>query len=379
METHTYLVTLQPLEPWFFGGEKLAELGNRTNFHQKSTLYPQQTALLGLLRHQVLIHHDLIDQNGCLKDDATDYIGETGFDAQNRKGYGRIVSLGPVHLRLDGQPYFAAPADVDWLWEERQDGKVHYGDNRTLQSALFTPQYSAKGSAPALLSDPNGKTVPLEEVVQWMAQPGITKKKPDTSDSQAKNGPMSERSASKKPDERDSQGYYRQEYIWPTTTRSFAFGFYAELKGEWPEGPQTVLFGGQRSPFNIHYNCCTEVAPPSLVHQYTLPTGWHRIVLLSPAYTPTDFARMADFAVNRTLSMRHIQTSVKQTKHYSGLKRHASEDARIDTPTLSDRLTLQDRGSVFYFSSEDACKRAIAALEAQTAFRTIGYNQYIKA
>ena len=51
----TYFVTLTPRQLFFFGGEQ----GETADYYLKGSFIPQQTALLGLVRHQVLLQNRL--------------------------------------------------------------------------------------------------------------------------------------------------------------------------------------------------------------------------------------------------------------------------------------------------------------------------------
>ena len=54
MSKVTYKITLTPVEGYFFGGETTFGEGQAKNYFAKSNLLPQETALLGMLRYQIL-------------------------------------------------------------------------------------------------------------------------------------------------------------------------------------------------------------------------------------------------------------------------------------------------------------------------------------
>ncbi|MBK8110492.1 MAG: hypothetical protein IPK46_09265 [Saprospiraceae bacterium] len=61
---------------------------------------PQQTALLGFVRHQILIQNKILKDNKIENvDKAVEYIGESSFKwNQNEQKFGKILSLSPCYL-----------------------------------------------------------------------------------------------------------------------------------------------------------------------------------------------------------------------------------------------------------------------------------------
>ena len=98
----TYRIDLLPLGHFFFAQELIAELGNKSNYYQQSALFPQQTTLLGMLRHQLLLQHNLIPlYSGTNSQHAPDIIGNGSFLVANPTGsnsFGHIKSISPCFL-----------------------------------------------------------------------------------------------------------------------------------------------------------------------------------------------------------------------------------------------------------------------------------------
>ena len=58
-----YTVILEPLAPFFFGGERtFGKRGDERNgsYLARSEYFPQQSALLGMLRRELMIQHGLL-------------------------------------------------------------------------------------------------------------------------------------------------------------------------------------------------------------------------------------------------------------------------------------------------------------------------------
>ena len=117
-----YLLTLKPLEPFFFGGEqtfgKLAD-ENKGSYLAKSRYFPQQTALLGMLKKEILkkeglltrkIKDEWVDES--LKPKAIKYSGDEKFSFENKEhNFGVIKSLSEVFL-YDGSDEYYVIKDI---------------------------------------------------------------------------------------------------------------------------------------------------------------------------------------------------------------------------------------------------------------------------
>lgn len=98
----TYLIKLTPLDKFFFGQKKTFGDDN-ANYFVYSSLFPQQTALLGLLRYQLLqIAGEEVFKNNKIQDKekAAELIGEQSFSpfAEKKLQFGIIESLSPVFI-----------------------------------------------------------------------------------------------------------------------------------------------------------------------------------------------------------------------------------------------------------------------------------------
>lgn len=49
-----YLITLTPMDWFFFGGERTLDDGKSADYISHSNKFPQQSALLGMIRYQLL-------------------------------------------------------------------------------------------------------------------------------------------------------------------------------------------------------------------------------------------------------------------------------------------------------------------------------------
>ena len=91
-------IKLTPITPFFFGKENLSEIGNKFDYFQTSSENPQQTTLLGFLRHKILRDNGInLDSNNFRNDKSykiDELIGNNGFIVNNNKPnyFGKIIS-----------------------------------------------------------------------------------------------------------------------------------------------------------------------------------------------------------------------------------------------------------------------------------------------
>ena len=89
-----YRICLTPLDTFFFGGEQTFGQDDESNYYAVSNKYPQQTALLGMLRQELLF------QNG--KDFSL--IGDKSFSIDGSStDFGIIKKLSPIFICRTGK------------------------------------------------------------------------------------------------------------------------------------------------------------------------------------------------------------------------------------------------------------------------------------
>ena len=109
------LITLTPLEPWFFGTDRTfrhpdRELQRDGGYYIRSADTPSQTTLFGVLRY-LGIENPSADFS--LSDDAKGRIGEESFMlCKDNQTFGKIESISPLYL-LDSEDRFYVPTPFD--------------------------------------------------------------------------------------------------------------------------------------------------------------------------------------------------------------------------------------------------------------------------
>lgn len=106
-------VDLTPITPYFFGKEPFHQLGNKSDYFQTSLDYPQQTTLLGFLRHKVLrdngIDLNKLSPKNTQNLEASVLIGNRSFEVNDsqKNNFGKIQSISPCYIVDDsGQKLF---------------------------------------------------------------------------------------------------------------------------------------------------------------------------------------------------------------------------------------------------------------------------------
>ncbi|GAB6074425.1 type III-B CRISPR module-associated Cmr3 family protein [Nautilia lithotrophica] len=147
------LVKLKPLTPYFFGyNNTFGKLGS--NYFVKSALFPQQSAVFGMIRKEILLQSGLLKRGlkdeWVLKDDyqkAKELVGrgKLYFDERDEKlEFGKIKSISPVFIFSDGKYYFHAP-DIEYVKKENGNFAVGFDYKKGVWGRYFSNEDSLSG------------------------------------------------------------------------------------------------------------------------------------------------------------------------------------------------------------------------------------------
>ena len=375
-----YLIQLQPLGNFFFGGERTFGDDNLQYF-VRSRYFPQQTTLLGMLRYKILEWKNLLEDRRTgarLSSDAIQWIGPSSFNGLSTN-FGIIKALSALFLMLDGEAAWPIPMDYNLMYSEKGAGRhsvLIKGDSHDFLPQLegFDPK---EGISEGLLNH-SGKYLGLESIFKKVDQVGIQK-----------TTFLSDRTEEKK-------AFYKQTFIRLKNTKS-AFAFILWLDKQHSTSFQAhiskfpmVSLGGERSMFRM------QMKQIENVREYlTIPishklgkqeSNYTRIILLSDAFVSASIFQNCQFAITQAATFRHIHTNVRATKYYNELYKHkGSSTSGIDkSSNINEKKLYKSRaynllkaGSVFYAKSADQLKAIKKILNKSTAFQMIGYNNYI--
>jgi CRISPR-associated protein Cmr3 len=354
MNKKTCFITLTPYELFFFGGEQ----EETADYYLKGNPLPQQTALLGMVRYQILKQNGLLENN-VIKDEnaAKQWIGSKSFDyRENKQTFGKIDSISSCYIveqTADGETvdkYLPAPPEFTAELEVT-------GGNYLL------PGYDPKNNyPPRWKSVDNGRYLNVN-FYEEIERPGVDKNYTGKT-------------------EKDC--YFKQVSLKMHRRKdgnTFAFGCYLTVDEDVKIENADVSLGKDNSVFRMK------------VESAELPQETHNddanaIVLTCDAFVKNSFLTHCNFAVCDTVPFRCLAN--KTEKSYNHYNRHKSEEQRIQ---------LLKRGSVFicvdkpipailrqifkflarirvFIYLEKSIPAIISALTAETHFRETGYNSF---
>jgi CRISPR-associated protein Cmr3 len=314
-----YLVTLTPLEPFFFGGDKtFGTLGDKENgtYLVKSRYFPQQTALLGMIRKEMLIQKGYLSTklkgewvDSRLKDEAKAFIGDSKFEFDTKQEFGVLKTLSAIFLLKDNQKIIKK-VDIDSCEFVLDKGRYPLLKNYNPKNDIYDN----------FISIDNEKCFKTEDIFRAVEQVGNSK-----FDSQ-------------------SSLFKRTSYLLED---NFKFAFYIESEFELKDA--FVTLGAEKSTFKM------EITPSSEYLEYEDKNGY--LTLLSDSYITLPIKEHCDFAITSEISFNHLQNEFRDNKKVF---------------KKSNRVRfLYEKGSVFINPKQEL----IDNLNNQN-LQTIGLNQH---
>jgi len=335
-----YLVTLRPLENYFFGGEiTFGQDKGTQNYFVKSNLYPQQTTLLGTICFQLLKNNGLLPLNDNKKLTTKNLIGLHSFDIDKDFSFGAILNLSPLFMINGDDRYCFAPKYKNISFVE-SDGKMFTNKQRAFVPII--KGYDAKEHYhPDLLQkeSDNNCTVPFDNVFKIAEQIGISKNNKG---------------------ETDENAFFRQEYY--RLAENWKFAFVVELSGKFDDDNKDVKFendivtmGGENSKFEMKIKPINENFE-QLFHIKTSKNN--AVILMSDAIVENSVYDHCKFAITETADLRYIKTETNSKRSYS------------DEPSKSKKINLLKRGSILFPDDFDKFSEMLSIKKYQKA----GFN-----
>lgn len=361
-----YLITLTPTGRFFFGGDMTFKVGtnDKDKFNEqfssyiiKSAMFPQQTSLLGMLRFLILSNDttafDKSQQKIINEKRAETLIGEKGFSLSNKTNndFGYIESISSCFLQMSEDknqwinlfptaPLFEKSVDFSSEIEGEINGK------KVLIPAINN--YDPKCFYEAENTD-GVNTFKSSDIFSPDQRIGINR---DIDTGKTEENALFKQISYRLGKRKD--------------TKRYRFAFQATVNQECKlqkYNGQLVSLGGDSSQFVLNV---FEQDPIEYKTNVMSTTGYHKIVLLSPAYIKEN---SADFAICNTQPFRFLITHI-------GIKNYNVLSDEINRS--KNKILLYTAGSVFYFKQENKHKFEAfkEAIEEEKEFRQIGYNNY---
>ncbi|MEO1054716.1 MAG: type III-B CRISPR module-associated Cmr3 family protein [Bacteroidota bacterium] len=338
MSNYNYEIRLRPVENYFFGGERtFGEAGDKQrNYFAVSNFYPQQTALLGLLRYLLLEDNQLLP----LKDhkaEAASVIGARSFDVTQDvvQDFGVIKSLSPLFLKKEDEVYrFAHP--LDQLRLETDTGGEVLGANGQIDDLIQLAGFDVKTYYPDCLVAENGTCVNYDKVFSTREQIGILKQS-------------------------EKEGFFKQRLC--QLSEGWDFVCYGLLEGDFRLSEDTkVSFGAERKQFFVKIKSIESNNLPSFL---TPSDGDEKLTLLSDALVDSSIYDHCRFSLSDTVEFRSGKMA------YDGAK-YSKDEYR------SNKHNLLKRGGILV--PKDGQMAALElVLNQNENFSNIGFNQYFKS
>lgn len=184
----SFLMTLQPLEPYFFGNEKTFSFDPQTpaesRYFIKGDRMPAQTTLLGMLRYEMMPVKRAsfrYEEQEMTRNERM--IGKESFQiGKDAQTFGVIERLSPVFLMHGGRKYIRTPYDhvvndANHKANETYTPFRSYVEVETDRGpAWITGDYCAKdGIADSFMALESGKIIPCDQIFQSNTRVGVNK------------------------------------------------------------------------------------------------------------------------------------------------------------------------------------------------------------
>lgn len=414
MSLKTYKINLKPLEPYFFGSEVMSLLGIKKDYYQESGFWPQQSAFLGFMRHQLLIQNNVFPINASNVANADALIGEKSFRTSvDSLSFGAIKQLYPLLLerkksgnkkafylsskrkaKEDNVIYDVEPMPSDACPKVAHSmlNTTNLAEFRLLQKSAATKGnsvYTAKAYFEDYLFplDGQGEAIALKDVQFELEKPGVQKNHSGKKNFWDYND--------------QEEGYYKFVYKniagkYPEQAGSplaglkhpdeqWSFVTWIELdstKGNLTEGNHLVQFGAERSMFSMEIKLLngtdtlldTTKAMTKYLPYNTPQKDLCRVTLLSDTFLPSeDYAALCSIVLTDQTMFRAMKT---ENQNFVD-----NRDRYNCKPNATSINWLLKRGSVLYCSPEKLDQLKHMLMDAGSPqvqnFRKIGYNHFI--
>jgi len=346
--SYRYLVTLKPLEPFFFGGEfTFGADDTRKNeisrYSATSTQFPQQTAILGMLRKLLLIENSCLTMhnrgewidtigkhNGKSKnyEKAVSLVGNEGFSYEKDINLGVIESISPIFISSNSQYFCADAKDRDFVKKEIE-GNFSFG--KGAKKAFIFDGFDAKNSSTHEFVSKQKELKNYSDFFENVESVGIKKSKDKESNEDA---------------------YFRKLSYYPKKNSNASFCFIIELNVSLENKTRIVTLGADQSSFAFEIEDFSK-SYDELFSDIHTPKEYERIVLNSQTLLTQEAYNLCSFILGERKSYRQLKN------------RHGQK---------SKRYYLLESGSVLFSDNIEKLEQELK----QEHLQKIGINKYKK-
>jgi CRISPR-associated protein Cmr3 len=387
----TYKIDLKPMDVFFFGGEQHFGEGEEANYFVRSNYFPQQSGVLGMLRHQLLIQNDCIPVKG-KEALAAKLIGDESYNILGSSiTFGAIKNISPIFLSTEKGLLF--PEAFEYYIDKKKKpnilSQIEVKVNEKIGEMMIYPHVT-KSSVITAGKDYLGKYEIKEILVSKKGEHFnyLFKKEFEKKGTLPENGlfietgnPGIQKSVRKQKGAKD-QGYYKQ-YSFSFTDNTY-FTFFAEIDREVVKNFESgrIMLGGEKSAFHMVVEEYSRKESPFredsgfYIGLYERPhTSLNKIVCISDCITSDKLAEYVAFMSNTMIDFRNSRSKVAQTSNYTRMdKRYESKQSQYDSPVRSIKYQLLKRGTVLWV--DDNHLNDVLSLLKKDQHRAIGYNYF---
>ena len=342
-----YFITLKPMEPFFFGGEyTFGSDDSRTQkeesrYFAKSELFPQQSAVLGMLRKAILNKKNImtLHKKGEWVDSAKkayqstnkNYLEAVRLTGKGRFSYetdfdtGVIESISPLFVYANQKNYFIDAADRDYM--PRETTGTMLIKNKPQKIIVFDG-YDAKKYVPPAFCSQTDK-LPFDKLYKSLQTVGIKK---------ARQGKTEE------------DAFFMKESYMLRDNASFAFILQSSEDMLFLDRTLVAL-GADQSSFMLSVQEYDKSFETLTDDCFITKTGFDRLVLLSETLLDQEAYDLCTFVMGERKTMRHLTADNQNSKKFKKSKRYY----------------LFQRGTVLYTNALEKLKEALSKTHLQKA------------
>ncbi|ATR99472.1 type III-B CRISPR module-associated protein Cmr3 [Porphyromonas gingivalis] len=381
----TYLIKLTPLDKFFFGQKKTFGDDN-ANYFVYSSLFPQQTALLGLLRYQLLqIAGEEIFKDNKIQDEhkAGELIGKQSFSpfVEEELQFGIIESLSSVFIidKMNEDEHFLPVGRRFQKENEKAPYNLLHLSCQAGCPPIFGEYKPKKGLASCWLSSKSHTLLNEEDFFTKDERIGIRKDYEGATNDDAFFCQRYYRFKNFKEVEGEKTKVCKQP---PVREHDFCFAVLLETHRDIKHeelNKRIVYLGGERQPFLMDLMEVSEETFKLTIESSTLTSDekHYTVVLLSDAMIESKLLSEVRFASTEVKDFACLLTHVGTRKFYNKENKRQTQYLTESATALSVQKELYARGSVFYFDTKEQADQFCEDLKKVPNFHTIGYNHTI--
>jgi len=358
--SNKYLMRFTPTDKYFFGSENQSPNTDKNksqneviaNYFLKSFVIPQQSTMLGVVRHfflkfvagsQVYDNEQIVN-----KEAAAEIIGEKSFCLHEKIfDFKSIHSISAIYLMKGKEIYLPLPFDK---WDSQFQAIRQIPNTKQ----YYLPNYSAKNTYEMHFT--NGVNPTKESYIFDTVIQSGNKKDKDGFDE-------------------DEDAFYKIEYRNLKKGWSFAIEVETDKDLSSFNQPQYMSIGGENKLFRVEIEHDFSFSPQNILNDAAHPS-LYKVVLISDAYLGNKNPYQESLITfTRTKPFRHLKSHVLHTKRYYN-RTKSSNDSR-DVLEQSKLHELLERGSVFLFDLLDKATKFQTEILGNDYLLKAGFNQSV--